>query len=108
MANVARLTYPLDSDAKLTIGLVDDEAAPINGATVNITLYKDRNRGVEVPGVAWPQTMHYVADSAGVYTLELSADMNTNLNQVLSMVGRVVTLAGKRLRFIRDVSVADA
>lgn len=48
-------------------------AAPINGATVTVTV-KD-STGAEVSGQVWPATMSYVAASSGDYRAILSEDV---------------------------------
>lgn len=105
MTCASQLSMPFESTAILTVTLVDELDAPINGATVAVTLY--HSDGIEVSGQVWPATMNYVASSDGQYTAEFEDDLDTEANEVLKLKGVATSLEGKVKTFKRDIVVVE-
>ena len=101
----AALDYYEGSTGILEVALEDEEGAPINDATVNITLYHGDE--TEVAGAVWPQPMNYVASSDGVYTLTITADLDVEINEILKLVGIAVNALSQQRKFNRDIVVVE-
>jgi hypothetical protein len=101
----SQLSLPFESTAILTVTLVDELEAPINGADVTVTLL--HQDGTEVVGQTWPISMNYVSASDGQYTAEFEDDLEVEVNEVLRMAGVAISLAGKVKTFKRDIVVVE-
>lgn len=83
-----------DSDHRLTIHLDDITDSPLDGATVNVTVYKNKGT-VEAPGT-WPAAMTGVGGGTGDYTVDIDAATFAEALHSSLVAHVVATAAGKK------------
>lgn len=99
------LELPVGSTGILDVVLIDEDDAPINDATVDVTL-KDAD-GNEIAGETWPIAMNYVSTSDGRYTATLTHELEVEVNASVFAHGSATGTDGHVREFVREILVVQ-